>query len=214
MVRTSFLPSDDSVRFPYHIPGNAFACVELNRTASMLEKLLATPSASNIRSDPDRALASTLVIELKSLSKQIDEGIQRHGIVSHRLSGKEVYAMEVDGYGNYFFADDANVPSLLALPFIGYVSSTDPTYLNTRSLVLSNESNPYFYGSNVIAPHVLLGGVGSEDASGNAGLGHVWPLSLAIRLMTIPSIMNPVSEGCLYRILIYPFSHRFFHHVT
>ena len=39
MVRTSFLPSDNSPRLPYHIPSNAFAVVELRGAAAMLRVL-------------------------------------------------------------------------------------------------------------------------------------------------------------------------------
>jgi len=94
--------------------------------------------------------------------------------------------MEVDGFGNYFFGDDANVPSLLAMPFYGFVDAHDPTYVATRKLLLSNVTNPYFYGCG--GPQdgcATLGGIGSEDASGQAGLGRVWALSLCTRLLTV-----------------------------
>eukprot|EP01047_Picozoa_sp_COSAG01_P015617 COSAG01_NODE_783_length_13630_cov_5.556459_15_plen_139_part_00 len=35
--------------------------------------------------------------------------------------------------GNFFFGDDANVPSLLALPFYGYVHASDPVYVVSRA---------------------------------------------------------------------------------
>ena len=94
--------------------------------------------------------------------------------------------MEVDGYGNHFFGDDANVPSLISLPFLGYVDADDPVYRTTRRLLLSNETNPFFYGESDPLPNssAVLGGIGSEDASGNAGLGHIWPLGLVVRLLT------------------------------
>tara|TARA_B110000208_G_scaffold173211_1_gene216830 strand:- start:177 stop:1781 length:1605 start_codon:yes stop_codon:yes gene_type:complete len=173
MVRTSFLPSDDSVRFPYHIPGNAFAVVELRGVVPLLRKL------------DEHALAD----DAKALAKEIDDGIHRFGIVRHGLTGDMIYAMEVDGFGNFFFADDANVPSLLALPFFGYVDAEDPLYQRTRALVLSNATNPYYFGcggeGSDVSGCAVLGGTGSEDASGNAGLGHVWPLSLTTRLLTV-----------------------------
>jgi meiotically up-regulated gene 157 (Mug157) protein len=132
---------------------------------------------------------------------------------------------KVDGFGNYFFGDDANVPSLLALPFFGYVKATDavykvcmraslffslsssadslavavlslllspppsllPSLQSTRKLLLSNLTNPYFYGCGTITEcgNGTLGGIGSEDASGNAGLGRIWALSLMTRLLTV-----------------------------
>lgn len=102
----------------------------------------------------------------------------------HGASDTKVYAQVVDGFGNHLFADDANLPSLLGLPFIGYVDATDPVYQETRRLVLNNQTNPFYFGSSDIS--LGIGGIGSEDASGNAGLGHVWALSLVARLLTIP----------------------------
>lgn len=78
------------------------------------------------------------------------------------------------------------VPSLIALPFYGFVGVEDPVYQNTRRLLLSNLTNPYFYGCGHASDGcAFLGGIGSEDASGNAGLGRVWPLSLCTRLLTV-----------------------------
>eukprot|EP00038_Savillea_parva_P009771 m.185743 g.185743 ORF g.185743 m.185743 type:complete len:651 (+) comp16548_c0_seq1:100-2052(+) len=173
MIRTQFLPSDDSPRFPYFIPANAMAVVELRATASLLRTLKAG------------AEADALAVEADALANEVDAGIQQHGIIMH-ASGSRVYAMEVDGFGNYFFADDANVPSLIALPFFGYVPTSDPVYQSTRRLLLSNLTNPYFYGCGHHNDGCgFLGGIGSEDASGNAGLGRVWALSLCTRLLTV-----------------------------
>ena len=177
MVRTSFLPSDDSPRLPYHIPGNAFAVVELKGVAAMLRKLPPTDAFT-------APAAGALADKAAALANEIHAAIQRHGVIFHPQTGARAYAMEVDGFGNSFFGDDANPPSLLSLPFLGYVNASDPVYKATRKLLLSNETNPYFYGSGDIVGGGL-GGIGSEDASGNAGLGHVWGLSLVIRLLTI-----------------------------
>ena len=148
--------------------------------------------------------AIALAASASDLADQIDAGLQRWGVVTHGESGQRVYAMEVDGYGNHFFGDDANVPSLLALPYVGYLPPTDPVYRATRQLLLDPDANPYYYGARYtgggggggggrapsspgrgVLDGVLLGGVGSEDASGHAGLGYVWPLSLAVRLLTL-----------------------------
>jgi meiotically up-regulated gene 157 (Mug157) protein len=71
----------------------------------------------------------------------------------------------VDGFGNVFFGDDANTPSLLSLPYLGYVSADDPTYLSTRQYVLNAATNPFFYGPGTEG----VSGVGSEDVGGNVG---------------------------------------------
>ena len=174
MIRTGFLPSDDSLRLPYHIPGNAMAVVELRGLANMLTEMKRNESLSR------RAL---------NLADEIDRGIREHGIVTHSISGKRVFAQLVDGFGNFIFADDANLPSLLSMPYIGYVSASDKTYMETKRLLLSRETNPFYFGNTLEEwmrdRESLLGGIGSEDSSGNSGLGRVWPLSLISRLLVL-----------------------------
>ena len=69
--------------------------------------------------------------------------------------------------------DDANIPSLLSLPYLGAVSSDDPLYQSTRRFVLSMD-NPYFFkgraAEGVGGPHI--------------GLGMVWHLSIIMRALT------------------------------
>jgi meiotically up-regulated gene 157 (Mug157) protein len=69
--------------------------------------------------------------------------------------------------------DDANVPSLLAAPYLGYCAQDDPLYQNTRKLVWS-ENNPYFFkgkdGEGIGGPHV--------------GLDYAWPMSMIIKGLT------------------------------
>jgi meiotically up-regulated gene 157 (Mug157) protein len=61
----------------------------------------------------------------------------------------------------------------LSLPYLGWCAADDPTYLATRSLVLS-DANPRFYSG------VAGAGVGSEHTRG----GWVWPLAIAMRGLT------------------------------
>ena len=85
----------------------------------------------------------------------------------------KVFAFEVDGFGSAYFMDDANIPSLLSLPYLGYVDRNDPIYKNTRQFVLS-EYNPYFFkgeaGEGIGGPHV--------------GPGYIWPMSIIMRAYT------------------------------
>ncbi len=92
-------------------------------------------------------------------------------------SGKFYYAYEVDGLGNQLFMDDANVPSLLSLLFLGYCKEHDPIYLNTREKCLSNQ-NPYYYSGN------YLTGVGSPHTPHQ----YVWPISIAMEGLTTTNI--------------------------
>eukprot|EP01047_Picozoa_sp_COSAG01_P015618 COSAG01_NODE_783_length_13630_cov_5.556459_16_plen_91_part_00 len=88
MIRTSFLPSDDSPRLPYFIPANAFAVTELNATASMLRAL--PPSAAAVD-------GAALAREAQELAEEVRAGIERWGVVTHS-SGARIFAMEVDGF--------------------------------------------------------------------------------------------------------------------
>lgn len=70
--------------------------------------------------------------------------------------------------------DDANLPSLLALPLLGFVDTDHEVYRNTRRMILSQEGNPYYLTGSA------LNGVGGP----HVGLEHAWPLSLLVQAMT------------------------------
>ena len=84
-----------------------------------------------------------------------------------------IYAYETDGLGQHTLMDDANVPSLLSLPYLGYCAPDDPIYLNTRRWILSDQ-NPYFYRGAAAA------GVGSPHTPPR----YVWPIALAVQGLT------------------------------
>lgn len=79
----------------------------------------------------------------RMLAQEIDDAVQNYAVLSHPFNGK-IYAFEVDGFGSAYFMDDANIPSLLSLPYLGYVPKNDPLYQATRKFILS-EYNPYFF---------------------------------------------------------------------
>ena len=72
--------------------------------------------------------------------------------------------------------DDANVPSLLAMPYLGDVDINDPIYQNTRRFVWS-EDNPYFFrgkaGEGIGGPHI--------------GYDMPWPMSIMMKAFTSQS---------------------------
>ena len=74
--------------------------------------------------------------EANQLAAEVETALHRYGKGRHPVAG-EIWAYEIDGFGNAIFMDDANVPSLLGLPYLEGCSRTDPAYLATRKFVLS-----------------------------------------------------------------------------
>lgn len=101
-----------------------------------------------------------------------EEALKEYAVVKRPGFGK-IYAYEVDGFGNCLCMDDANVPSLLSMAYLGDVRPDDRIWRNTRKFVLSS-SNPYFYkgkyGEGIGGPHV------GEDM--------IWPMSIIMRAFT------------------------------
>ncbi|MGE8081279.1 glycoside hydrolase family 125 protein [Peribacillus loiseleuriae] len=168
MTWSGFRPSDDACQYGYLIPANMFAVVVLNQLKEIAEEVL-----------EDNNLAKTAY----ELANEIDQGIQHFGKVEHPIYGT-IYAYETDGLGNYNLMDDANVPSLLALPYLGYCGVDDPVYQNTRNFILSPE-NPYYYQGKVAK------GIGSPHTPKN----YIWHISLAIQGMT--ALTNEEKEEIL-----------------
>ena len=156
MTWCGFRPSDDACMYGYFVPGNLFAVQELRHIAKFAE----------IMNDAD------LAAEAIAIADEIEQGVQAYGKVQHPEFG-EIYAYETDGFGNYNLMDDANVPSLLALPYLGICAKDDPLYLRTRQFVLSKE-NPYY------AEGSCAKGVGSPHTPA----GYVWPIGLCVQGMT------------------------------
>lgn len=157
LICSIFRPSDDAAVFSFLIPSNFFAVVSLRQAAEMVKTLL-----------KDTALAT----ELTALANEVEKALQQHAVVNHPQFGK-VYAFEVNGFGSYLLMDDANVPSLLSLPYLNAVKNTDPVYINTRKMLLS-ANNPFYYkgkaAEGIGGPHV--------------GFDMIWPLSIIVRGLT------------------------------
>lgn len=157
MTWSAFRPSDDACLYNYLIPAEMYAVVTLGYTAEI---------ARDIYND------EALALRAEKLAAEIDGGIKAYGIVEHEKYGR-IYAYETDGLGNYNLMDDANVPSLLSAPYLGYCAADDEIYQNTRKFILS-EDNPYYFSGKV------LHGVGSPHTH----KGFVWPISLALQGLT------------------------------
>ncbi|KAI8068627.1 DUF1237 domain-containing protein [Gongronella butleri] len=155
MVRSLFRPSDDACVFTFFVPGNAMLSVELDHLSHMLSPV-----------------NQTMANVAKNLSVTIRDAIFKYAITDLPGYGK-VFAYEVDGYGSQLLMDDANVPSLLSLPMLGFVAQDDKIYQNTRRLVLSSD-NPYFFHGPVTQ------GIGGP----HVGLNYAWPMSQIVRILT------------------------------
>lgn len=84
-----------------------------------------------------------------------------------------VYAYEVDGLCGQLLMDDANIPSLLSLPYLGWCDPGEQLYLRTREFVLS-DANPFYYAGSSAS------GIGSPHTPPD----HIWPLSLTMQALT------------------------------
>jgi len=112
-----------------------------------------------------------MAAEAAVLRDGVIAGINNFGIVYHPKYGY-IYAYEVDGLGHTNLMDDANVPSLLSIPYLGYPA--DPViYDNTRRFVMSTD-NPYYFSGK------FARGVGSPHTPH----GYVWPLALVMQGLT------------------------------
>jgi uncharacterized protein len=151
LIWSAFRPSDDPVAYRFNIPQNAIAVVAM--------KLLA---AFAMRAFADPKLAS----DATALAAQVQVGIERYGRTWVPNRGW-MYVYETDGYGHDSLMDDANIPNLTALPYIGWCATDDPVYLNTRRFTLSS-ADPYYYGGKYAT------GLGSPHTP----KGWVWPIGI------------------------------------
>ena len=157
LIASAFRPSDDATTFQFLIPSNFFAVTSLRKAA----EILATVNKN-----------TALSAKCNSLAKEVEAAINKYAIYNHPKYGK-IYAFEVDGFGNQLLMDDANVPSLLGLAYMGDLRVNNPIYQNTRRFVWSKD-NPYFFkgkaGEGIGGPHV--------------GYDMIWPMSIMMRAFT------------------------------
>lgn len=156
MIWSGFRPSDDACKYGYNIP----------------ENILATTALKNIVTLSKVAGKHEIAQIAEKLLAEVTEGIEKYGKMKD-AEGNEIYAYEVDGLGNQLFMDDANVPSLLSIPWISDISEKDELYLNTRRAVLSAE-NPYYYEG------VSARGIGSPHTPKD----YIWHISLSMQGLT------------------------------
>ena len=157
LICSMFRPSDDATLFPFLVPSNIFAVLSLRQLSRIYRTVLR-----------DEYFAD----KCARFANEVDAAIKKYAVTSH-LDFGEIYAYEVDGFGNKVFMDDANVPSLLSLAYLGAHQPDDPIYQRTRRFLLS-DANPYY----------LKGTAAEGQASPHTGKEKIWPMGIILRAMT------------------------------
>lgn len=160
LIWSGFRPSDDACVYGYLIPSNMLASVILGNIAEIARKIY-----------QDEKLAE----EADAFSKEVRKAIETLAILPAQKT--EYYAYEVDGFGQYLVMDDANLPSLLAMPYYGYCDNKNERYQNTRKVILSDQ-NPYYFSGECAK------GIGSPHTY----TGFIWPMALAMQGLTSDSM--------------------------
>lgn len=157
LIASVFRPSDDRTSLPFLVPSNFMAVSSLRKMSEILVKVNHNDEIAK---------------DCKLLADEVESALKKYAVVNHPKYGK-IYAFEVDGFGNHLLMDDANVPSLLGMGYLGDVAIDDPIYQNTRRFVWS-EDNPWFFsgkaGEGIGGPHI--------------GYDMVWPMSIMMRCFT------------------------------
>lgn len=156
MTWSGFRPSDDCCKYGYLIPANIMAVTALGYAGKISRECY---------------LDELLAAECEKLAGEIQRGIMNYGVVEHQKYGK-IYAYETDGFGNYNLMDDANSPSLLAIPYLGYKGG-EALYQNTRKFILSSD-NPYYFEGKTAK------GVGSPHTP----QGYIWHIGIIMQALT------------------------------
>lgn len=155
LIASGFRPSDDACILPFLVPSNLFAVTSLRQLAEMANGILNDTSLAN---------------DASALAQEVEQALRQHAIAP--TPDGTIWAYEVDGFGSQMLMDDANVPSLLALPYLN--SSPDAAlYARTRAFVWS-ERNPWFFR-----------GTAGEGIGGlHEGINMIWPMSQTVYALT------------------------------
>ncbi len=160
LIASAFRPSDDATILPFLVPSNFMAVSSMRKAAEILTRYGTT--------DDDAKTAA----DCRALADEVEQALRQYAVVDHPKYGK-IYAYEVDGFGSHILMDDANVPSLIGMAYLGDIDPDDPIYRNTRRFVWS-EDNPCFFrgkaGEGIGGPHI--------------GRDMIWPMSVMMRCFT------------------------------
>lgn len=157
LIHSQFRPSDDATLFPYLVPSNIFAEMSLRQLSEIYKNEI-----NNAR----------FAAQCLSFADELKMALEKYAISEHQPFGN-IYAYEIDGFGNKVFMDDANVPSLMSLAYLNPEFKTHNVYENTRKFLLS-EFNPYY----------LKGKAAEGQGSPHTGKHSIWPMGIILRALT------------------------------
>ncbi len=157
MICSSFRPSDDATILSFLIPSNLFAVQVLRQLSEIYTKALNDPAFAK---------------ECRELAEEVQAAVMKWGTKEHRGYDR-IYAYEADGFGNHLFMDDANVPSLISLTYLGIHKPSDEIYQRTRKFLLSDD-NPWY----------MRGKAAEGSGSPHTGKDGIWPMGIILRALT------------------------------
>jgi len=158
MICSAFRNSDDATTYLFNIPENLFALVSLRQLAAMLDAL-----------GDHSGLAATS----RRLAQEVESGVQTDGLIDNPKGPGKMYVYECDGLGHHLLLDDAGMPGLTSIPFLGYKTIDDPVYQNSRRFAQSSD-NPLFYQGSAAE------GTGSPHIAGR----FIWPMGIISSALT------------------------------
>ncbi len=158
LIHSMFRPSDDATIFPFNIPGNIFAMKSLIQLGEM--------------TSDEKMFIPKLSHDCKIICQQLGDVLNENAFIEHPGYGR-IVAYEINGFGSYNLMDDANVPSLLSLPYLADETKGNEDYIRTRKFLLS-ENNPFFFNGKAAE------GIGGP----HVGMDYIWPLGIIMRGLT------------------------------
>ncbi|KAG9317210.1 Six-hairpin glycosidase-like protein [Chiua virens] len=162
MVGTSHRPSDDLSVYAFLTPANAMLSVEMNNLATILDEVDIAPSVSAKAEQWSQSIKDAIYEH----AVRFDVRIQLILLDALTQAINNVFAYETNGLGSVYMMDDANVPSLLSLPYLGFLDRNDSTYLKTKKMLMSRWNPYYASGQN-------FSGIGGPHIEA----WHPWPMS-------------------------------------
>jgi meiotically up-regulated gene 157 (Mug157) protein len=184
MSWSGFRPSDDKCQYGYLVPANIHAAAGLERVLEMNARIW---------------MSDELDAKARKLLHDIEDGIRKYGIVqasddddeSDGKGGEPMYAYEVDGFGGVLKDfDDANVPSLLSIPLLGWSGYNKTVYQTTRSRIMNPELNKFYHVGEKLV------GQGSPHTPS----GYVWPMSFAITALTTTGTKEEIAKSMSFEL--------------